>query len=403
MSFERSEKSFTIRQFVNKAEKGQLHFDLAIQRNEVWDNLRKSLLIHSILVGFPIPVLFAEDTGDNDLWFMDGKQRGSTILKFHSGDLVLHKDTPDVELDDGTPCIVANKTFEELPKELQNRLDDYSLHIWQFKNMTEEEKETMFLRLNNGIPLKQEELYRVRAGEKINAFVQEIKSMWFWKKSVNLSRTVKNRFGDEGAIYQILYLLDNNGKPVGFAASELNDFIDDIRERGIEADFKMLVKSITHYLGEAVPYKEMFLKKVNLPMLYVMANKAIQMGIPAPKFGGWAQQFFEDNKSADTEYSKACANGTGKVEKVRARLQAMQKHFDEYVTIAKNYQNDKWDKERAKLEAQGISWNAYPEVASTGESEGEQNGLSQVDAQDAVEARDEVIDKQKNDNEPVRA
>ena len=38
----------------NQIEKGQVSFDCAVQRNPVWDMSRKSLLIHSMIEGYPI-------------------------------------------------------------------------------------------------------------------------------------------------------------------------------------------------------------------------------------------------------------------------------------------------------------------------------------------------------------
>lgn len=42
--------NWTAKQIVKMAEKGTINYDNAVQRGLCWDNERKSLLIHSIIV-----------------------------------------------------------------------------------------------------------------------------------------------------------------------------------------------------------------------------------------------------------------------------------------------------------------------------------------------------------------
>jgi hypothetical protein len=364
MAFVKNEKRYTVKQLVKMNEKGQIRGDLAIQRNEVWDLKRKSLLIHSLMVGFPVPVIFAEDTGDKYLWLLDGKQRTSAIFGYVGGAYPLHRDTPDVVKEDGTVISVRNKFFSELDEELQDAIYDYNLLIWSFRGMTEEDKEEMFIRLNGGMPLKSVELLRVHAGSNLMDVVTKLKHMSFFEKSVNISKSVKNRFGDEESIFQIMYLMDSNTPYVGFGSDELRQFIQDIRWRGgLENEFVQMLETVTEYLGEAFPVREGFIKKVNIPMLFYTASKAIEMNIPAKKFGGWAQQFFEEN-AKDTPYAEACKSGTGKPDKVATRVKLMMEHFEANIHNAKDYYSEKYEKELAKEKARIEAEEATKEVAA---------------------------------------
>ena len=77
----------------------KFRFDLAIQRNLVWDeakDMRKSLFVHSLATDYPILPVFVQDFGDNEFWVIDGKQRLTTIGELYSDKLVMAKNTPKV-------------------------------------------------------------------------------------------------------------------------------------------------------------------------------------------------------------------------------------------------------------------------------------------------------------------
>lgn len=66
--------SWNARQLSKMIEKGSITFDSAVQRGFVWDDERKSLLIHSMLEGYPIPPMYAaKDTETKILSMLDGK------------------------------------------------------------------------------------------------------------------------------------------------------------------------------------------------------------------------------------------------------------------------------------------------------------------------------------------
>ena len=63
------------------------------QRDFVWDDKRQSRFIESLLIGLPIPYLFAADVGSEDedlagrLEIVDGTQRIRTLAQFVTGEL----------------------------------------------------------------------------------------------------------------------------------------------------------------------------------------------------------------------------------------------------------------------------------------------------------------------------
>jgi hypothetical protein len=68
---------WTVETLVNQMRKGRIDLDPSFQRRNAWLDNRKSKLIESILLGFPIPqIVLAEKAGSRGQYFvLDGKQR----------------------------------------------------------------------------------------------------------------------------------------------------------------------------------------------------------------------------------------------------------------------------------------------------------------------------------------
>ena len=72
---------------MNMNKDGELGFDHALQRALVWDEERKSLLIHSLIKNFPIDPIKAVKDG-NTYQILDGKQRLlGTVISYINGTL----------------------------------------------------------------------------------------------------------------------------------------------------------------------------------------------------------------------------------------------------------------------------------------------------------------------------
>ena len=156
---------WTARKLYKMTQRNEITFDNAVQRGLVWDNKKKSLLIHSMLSGYPIPPFYAAKN-DDKYDMLDGKQRINSIVDFIAGKFELEA-IPEVESpnDDGTMDMVDINTlhFNELEESLRDELQDCSLTAYYFDAITDEEITEMFFRLNNGKALSAVELTRVRA------------------------------------------------------------------------------------------------------------------------------------------------------------------------------------------------------------------------------------------------
>jgi hypothetical protein len=152
---------WSAKQLTKGIEKGTINFDNSVQRGYCWDNNRKSLLIHSMIEGYPIPAFYA---AKNEIGYdmLDGKQRSNAISEYINNRYAITA-LPEVTTEAGETIDINGLTFEQLPEELQDRIKDYSLTVYYFDGITDDEVNEMFFRLNNGKPLTAIELTRVKA------------------------------------------------------------------------------------------------------------------------------------------------------------------------------------------------------------------------------------------------
>jgi hypothetical protein len=80
------------------------------------------------------------------------------------------------------------------------------------------------------------------------------------------------------------------------------------------------------------------LKKTAVPVLFLVAMKAVDMGIAPIKFGGWLQSFFQRyNPSHSNDYQKTTVGGTAKKENVVKRIQVMMDDYNCHINTAPDY------------------------------------------------------------------
>ena len=154
-------------------DKGNLSFDNAVQRSFVWKNTSKdnrmSILIDSMMRGLPIPAMYCncifEDIKNKTYDFLDGKQRTTTIVKFLNDEFPLIN-IPTFEDEDGIEHDFNGLTFSQLPEDMRDTIKTYSITVYYYENMEQEDAEEMFRRLNNGKSLTAIELTRANAVSK---------------------------------------------------------------------------------------------------------------------------------------------------------------------------------------------------------------------------------------------
>lgn len=310
----------------NQIEKGQVSFDCAVQRNPVWDMSRKSLLIHSMIEGYPIPPFYFARRSDGKYDALDGQQRSLAIKGYMDGEFPLTKDTPQVTDENGNPVSIGGQLFLELPEWIQDNIKDYSLTIYYFEDITEDEIVELFFRINNGKPLTSVELTRVKA-KSILKF-QEIAHHKMIVETI--SEAGKRRYDDENVAMQAWTLCFSDYRD--FMTKGFRPFIEiaivtdeQVKEIGQALD---CVKAVCDLLNPEEKADKRVLKKIrtrsHLVSCTYMALKAMRVGISVEELKEILYKFFDSSQTSVSEiYNKAVGSGSAKPDKVQSRVQVL--------------------------------------------------------------------------------
>lgn len=320
-------------------EKETLSFNHPIQRQSAqWDNEQQSLLIHSMLANFPVPAVYVHKTesievdakGKHSYTYsvLDGKQRMTTVFSFINGEYALSEDIPDVEIEDVT-YEIAGKYFEDLDEDVQQEILRFRFNIQAFEDVTDEMIEDIFFRLNNSTPLTKSQKARPLMGVENSIFINDILAGRFFAEKCTFSKMQLKRSDDMCTLLQGMMLLDNKYRDYDFSsisADEVMNYSQYIKNNYPD-ECKDRLKRIIGFLNNVFYMKDKNLKKVNIPVLFLIADKALAESITGTNFRRWYNSFFEEHKK---EYNLYCSSGSIKKEKTLGRIEIMTRYFDEY-------------------------------------------------------------------------
>lgn len=169
------------------------------QRNFVWKNKNKSLLIESILLNIPIPSIYLNQSASEKYFPADGLQRLNTLNEFMSGELRL---TGLEYLSDynGYRYKGQKNSDKVLPLNIKRKIRDYQITCFVIEKETPDKvKLDIFKRLNStGMKLSQQELRNSITTNSIRNLYKEIEGNKYFSllvtKAVNANRFVHHEF-----------------------------------------------------------------------------------------------------------------------------------------------------------------------------------------------------------------
>jgi hypothetical protein len=196
----------TIGQIVDMLRYGEILIPSYQRLPDLWNNRKKSRFIESLMLNLPIP-LFYFDEGEDRKWkVIDGLQRVSTLEHFIN---LCDDDSKGVITKNRRSLVLENlefkpefngKTWEELPRDIQRRIETNQITINLIgKGTPEEVKYNIFSRINQGSEiLRAQEIrtaifqgYRIQFLESL--VVEDTTSGQAFKKATNNSVSKKRQ------------------------------------------------------------------------------------------------------------------------------------------------------------------------------------------------------------------
>lgn len=162
------------------------------QRNPVWAERQKSLLIDSIIRDYPVPEIYLQSTvsedGDQSHVVVDGQQRIRACLEYLAGEFSLdERDTPDY----------GDLSFDDLPPEIKKKIFGYKFVVRLLPEMDDELVRTIFARLNrNNMALNRQELRQATYWGRFITTMNDLAEMEYWTEIGIFSSSAVRRMLD---------------------------------------------------------------------------------------------------------------------------------------------------------------------------------------------------------------
>jgi hypothetical protein len=340
MSLEKSTISWSAKQLKVMIINGKINFDHIVQRSYVWERSRKSALIESMIVGYPVPAVYAKRIGDGSskiYYIMDGKQRLSTVKEFLNNEYALTELPPVCYIDDATgeecECDISNLTFEELPESLRDHLNSIMFSVIYFDNLNKEEERELFKRLNAGKPLTAKS--RLLASCKDIEGLLDIGSHNLFNEM--LTDKARNNKNQVALVMKMWCMMNQDINDVSFESKTFNPLLEktEITESAkiemIEV-FNLIVD--THNILVDNKRKKIAKKlytETHLVSVVPYFHMAVKNGIDANMMADWISEFFDaHDASVSCEYNYACSGGSARNGNIVARHKALAKSYEKF-------------------------------------------------------------------------
>lgn len=319
--------NWNVNQVVKAMTNGTIRFDNAIQRGYVWDKKRASLLIDSVLREYPIPPIFAIKTEEKikvkskevSIYdCIDGKQRSTTFKLFMENAFKLEGLEPIIQ-SDGSEIDINGLTFEELDEEMQDAIKSYTLTIYYFSDIIDDEVAEMMSRLNNGKVLTGAENARIKAKQ-----LDTIKKLASHNLLANyLTEKAIKGYANEDIIIKFALLLSDqtelSNKNVREAYETYN--FGESTCKSITDTMDFVLEAIEDSTDDKKLIKRMTSKANLITILYVAHEFLVNGNSDVSEFADRLAEFFNGTEGAtiSEDYNDACTNGTMRATNVITR------------------------------------------------------------------------------------
>lgn len=336
-------RQYSINDFINWKENGELILVPWFQRRAVWTNKAKSYLIDTILLNLPVPIIIMRESinpknGKTIREVVDGQQRLRAIFEFYEGDLGISS----VHRED-----LAGFSFEDIPQGLKDRFREYELAVNTLLGASDPEVLDIFGRLNSYTQvLNRQEKLNAKYHGAFKTFIYRLsgKYLGFFIDNRVLSKRAILRMTEAELISEIVIamlagLQDRKTSIEDFYRNHDDDFV---QKEEMTQKFGRLISIVQRILGEELESSEyrrrvLFysLCCVFYDLIYGMPGQGEpqRITIPESSYGSICERLLNlstqlDLEPPDPEYSEfvtACARQTDNIKPRQIRHQWIKK------------------------------------------------------------------------------
>lgn len=319
--------SWSVNSFKKRFEKGEINFDNPIQRGIVWNKVMSSLYIHSLLYDVLVyqkPFLVSKK--ENGVDILDGKQRGTSLIKFINNEFALTglQKEPSIILR-GEPYNINGKYFKQLDEDLQMKILDFQIDMAILENAPVEIEALFFDRSNGGKAMAKIDLARSknRSIEVVKEIAQHeiFKAMFSDKQLIKLPQ-------DEIVVktWQALNETDPD-----YSSKHFNDLMEELE---ITDENKQQIMSVYDKVFEA--YKNVLIKDKEVSNMIMKKTHFLT-------YVAFVEQFESVDKLAEwlilfygnmpTEYAEASKQQTTSNKNTTTRINIVKESVEKFLNV----------------------------------------------------------------------
>lgn len=318
-----SNRERTLQWISTQYSKGNISFSHKLQRPiGQWSPKMKSLLIHSLLSGFPVnPIYVVEE--DGTIYTLDGSQRTSTCIGYVNNEFALSKETPNIELqskENGEVVIkeyeIAGKKFKKLDPDVQVALLACSLEFCTLSDYTDGDVKEMFRRQNTGKPLTGKLLRIVNESDEFSDMVHSLTAHPFMTKL--MTKTQRKNGTDKDLIIQTLMLIETNQENefVSFRSKDIDAFVSDNVD-SITSEKIDVLKTAMDKFDDS--FSNIKIPVTSIPMVLYSGYRIVEDKKSFSTLVDIITEFLNSYESNE-DYKQYVTSGTSGAENVRGRF-----------------------------------------------------------------------------------
>jgi hypothetical protein len=302
------------------------------QREEVWSDVKKRLLIDSILKGWHLPKFYFRRVDEGTFDCVDGQQRLTAIWEFFDDAL---------ELDAETAGRIGASRYSELPDDISDAFDDFEIDIEEIEDATDEELEELFKRLQLGTPLNTAEKINAIQGE-LRDFCHDMVALPFFKEKIGLKNT---RYTHFETVAKWIFV-EARGIQPQMRYPQLESLLRDNKTFSKSSETAKRISGTLEFLNRAFPEGcRVIRNRANTLSLCMLAGRTHAQGLTteadAVLFRDFIQTFFAELaaevekgvKAADREllrYQNAITSGSTGGDSITTRIETLTKRLATY-------------------------------------------------------------------------